>query len=134
MTVTSDVVALIGEITARYNAEYERAAVRHRLTALQAKALMLVAAESLPMRRIASTFNCDPSNVTGIVDRLERRGLVRREPSPTDRRVKNITPTDRGRQVVDDLRGSLGFAAAPLGALNEAERVQLRDLLRRMIA
>src|SRR5688500_20174556 len=42
----------------------------------------------LPMGRLAKTLSCDASNVTGLVDRLESRGLVRRRPSPEDRRVK----------------------------------------------
>ncbi|MBG0814139.1 MarR family transcriptional regulator [Planomonospora sp. ID82291] len=124
----------MGEIALRYNRRYEEAAVRHRLTALQAKALMLVAAEPLPMRRIADLFNCDPSNITGIVDRLEKRGLVRREPVPADRRVRHITLTEEGGRIVAELRGSLGFAAAPLSALTGPERTQLRDLLKRMLA
>ncbi|MFB9722298.1 MarR family winged helix-turn-helix transcriptional regulator [Planobispora longispora] len=134
MNVTGEVVALMGEIAVRYNKRYEEAAARHQLTALQAKALVLVAAEPLPMRRMARLFNCDPSNVTGIVDRLEARGFLRREPDPADRRVKNVTLTPEGRQVVRELRQSLGFAAAPLAALTESERIQLRDLLKRMLA
>src|SRR6476619_2893476 len=49
----------------------------------------------LPMGRLAETLACDASNVTGLVDRLESRGLVRRRSSATDRRVKvlDLTPT-----------------------------------------
>src|SRR5438309_11020548 len=49
----------------------------------------------LPMSRLADTLSCDASNVTGLVDRLESRGLVRRQPSRQDRRVKvlHLTPT-----------------------------------------
>ena len=36
----------------------------------------------LPMSRLADTLSCDASNVTGLVHRLESRGLVRRQPSP----------------------------------------------------
>ncbi|MEV6966278.1 MarR family transcriptional regulator [Hamadaea sp. NPDC051192] len=133
MTVTREVVQLMAEIAARFNAGYEDAAGTHQLTAMQAKLLMLVAAEPQPMRRLADEFHCDPSNVTGIADRLERRGLVVREPDPGDRRVKNVALTDAGRHVVDDLRGSLGFAAEPLRSLTEPEREQLRDLLRKML-
>src|SRR6266516_2832375 len=48
----------------------------------------------LPMSRLADTLSCDASNVTGLVDRLESRGLVRRRSSPQDRRVKvlQLTP------------------------------------------
>src|SRR5438477_7966889 len=49
----------------------------------------------LPMGQLAETLACDASNVTGLVDRLESRGLVRRRPAPQDRRVKvlELTPT-----------------------------------------
>src|SRR5947209_17383862 len=49
----------------------------------------------LPMRRLADTLSCDASNVTGLVDRLESRGLVQRQSSARDRRVKvlQLTPT-----------------------------------------
>ena len=42
----------------------------------------------IPMKQLAATLACDASNVTGLVDRLESRGLVRRLPGRTDRRVK----------------------------------------------
>src|SRR6266436_281619 len=49
----------------------------------------------IPMGQLAETLSCDASNVTGLVDRLESRGLVRRRPSAADRRVKvlDLTPT-----------------------------------------
>ena len=59
----------------------------------------------IPMGRLAETLACDASNVTGLVDRLEARGLVRRRPSAEDRRVKvlDLTPTgSRLRAVLLD--------------------------------
>jgi DNA-binding MarR family transcriptional regulator len=49
----------------------------------------------MPMGQLAETLACHASNVTGLVNRLESRGLVRRRPSPADRRVKvlDLTPT-----------------------------------------
>src|SRR5688500_13809702 len=91
--LTVEVVDLIGSVVARYHEEYERAAAAYSLTAAQARLLSLLALESLPMRRIARTLRCEPSNVTGIVDRLEARGLVDRRPVPTDRRVKVAAST-----------------------------------------
>src|SRR5256885_12140533 len=44
----------------------------------------------MPMGQLAGTLACDASNVTGLVDRLESRGLVRRRPSAADRRVKGL--------------------------------------------
>ncbi len=85
------------------------------------------------MRKIAVKLKCEPSNVTGIVDRLETRGLVERRPDPADRRVKLAAATETGRQTARELRDSLDFAREPLAELSEAERTVLRDLLRRML-
>ncbi len=85
------------------------------------------------MRKLAQRLRCEPSNVTGIVDRLETRGLVERRPDPADRRVKVAAATDEGRRVAHSLRDSLRFAREPLAGLSEEQRLTLRDLLRRML-
>src|SRR5262245_9097402 len=52
-----------------------------------------------PMGRLAETLACDASNVTGLVDRLESRGLVSRRPSPRDRRLKVLVLTPTGARL-----------------------------------
>jgi DNA-binding MarR family transcriptional regulator len=131
--LTLEVVDLIGSVVARYHEEYERAAAAHSLTGAQARLLTLLALEPLPMRRIARTLRCEPSNVTGIVDRLEARGLVERRPDPTDRRVKVAATTAQGARTARRLRESLDFAREPLAGLSRPERTVLRDLLERML-
>ncbi|MFF9338181.1 MULTISPECIES: MarR family winged helix-turn-helix transcriptional regulator [unclassified Streptomyces] len=131
--VTLEVVELIGTVVARYHQEYEEAAAAHSLTGAQARVLGLLALEPTPMRKIAEKLKCEPSNVTGIIDRLESRGLVERRPDPADRRVKLAAPTDEGRDTARRLRDALHFAREPLGGLTDAERTLLRDLLRRML-
>jgi DNA-binding MarR family transcriptional regulator len=131
--VTVEVVELIGDVVARYHMEYEEAAARHQLTGAQAKVLTLLSLEPLPMRRIAQKLRCEPSNVTGIIDRLETRGLVERRPDPADRRVKLAAPTATGAETAERLRESLDFAREPLAGLSAEERTALRDLLRRML-
>ncbi|MFF4171894.1 MarR family winged helix-turn-helix transcriptional regulator [Streptomyces sp. NPDC001744] len=131
--LTLEVVELIGTVVARYHEEYEQVAAEHSLTGAQARVLGLLSLEPLPMRRIAQKLKCEPSNVTGIVDRLEARGLVERRAAPDDRRVKLAAPTDEGRATARRLRESLDFAREPLGELTDVERTLLRDLLRRML-
>src|SRR5262245_38802718 len=55
--------------------------------------------EPRTMGEIASFLHCDPSNVTGIVDNLEEKGLAERRPSAADRRVKLIELTAAGRRT-----------------------------------
>lgn len=131
--LTLEVVELIGSVVARYHEEYEEAAAGHALTGAQAKLLSLLSLEPLPMRKLAQRLKCEPSNVTGIVDRLESRGLAERRPDPADRRVKLAAATEEGRRVARSLRESLRFAREPLAGLSEGERVALRDALRRMV-
>ncbi|CAL9317790.1 MarR family transcriptional regulator [Streptomyces olindensis] len=131
--LTLEVVELIGEVVARFHEDYESAAAEHALTGAQARLLSLLCLEPLPMRRLAQRLKCEPSNVTGIVDRLEARGLVERRPDPADRRVKVAAATEEGRRVARSLRESLRFAREPLAGLSEGERVALRDALRRML-
>ncbi|MFD2689310.1 MarR family winged helix-turn-helix transcriptional regulator [Streptomyces phyllanthi] len=131
--LTLEVVELIGTVVARYYEEYEEAAAEHALTGAQARLLSLLSLEPLPMRRLAQKLKCEPSNVTGIVDRLEARGLVERRPDPSDRRVKLAAATQEGRQLARSLRDSLDFAREPLAGLSREERLALRGLLLRML-
>ncbi|WUT08200.1 MarR family transcriptional regulator [Streptomyces sp. NBC_00704] len=132
--MTLEVVELIGEVVARFYEDYEDAAADHSLTGAQARLLSLLSLEPLPMRKLAQKLKCEPSNVTGIVDRLESRGLVERRPDPADRRVKLAAATEEGRRIARGLRESLRFAREPLAGLTEEERLVLRALLHRMLA
>ncbi|MCX5334413.1 MULTISPECIES: MarR family winged helix-turn-helix transcriptional regulator [unclassified Streptomyces] len=131
--LTLEVVELIGDVVARFYADFEDAAAEHALTGAQARLVSLLSLEPLPMRKLAHKLRCEPSNVTGIVDRLESRGLVERRPDPADRRVKLAAVTEEGRAVARSLRESLRFAREPLAGLSDAERTVFRDLLRRML-
>lgn len=55
--------------------------------------------ESLTVSEIAQRMFLSPSTVVGILDRLETRGLIRRERSNADRRVVNARATEAGRNV-----------------------------------
>ena len=79
--------------------EHEEAAALAGLTAAQAMTLMLLD-QPTSMRKFAERMGCDASNVTGIVDRLEAKGLVARKSDPADRRVKRIVRTAAGDNAV----------------------------------
>src|SRR5436853_5635426 len=72
----------------------------------------------LPMRRLADTLSCDASNVTGLVDRLESRGLVRRQPSHQDRRVKVLQLTPTGSRLRTHLLRQMTRGSLPLSRLS----------------
>src|SRR5438067_3671302 len=72
----------------------------------------------LPMSRLADTLSCDASNVTGLVDRLESRGLVRRQPSARDRRVKVLQLTPTGARLRAQLLRQMAGRSLPLSRLS----------------
>lgn len=87
-----------------------------------------------PMSEIAASLRCDNSNVTGIVDGLEARGLAERTASPGDRRVKLIALTAEGRRLRTRLMREARKPPAWLKGLSPADQRALRDLLRRATA
>lgn len=87
----------------------------------------------VPMRELATALSCDNSNVTGIVDRLEDRGLVERRPAPSDRRVKMLVVTPAGADVRDRVRERMEQPPESLAALSPAEQRLLRDLMRKAL-
>jgi DNA-binding MarR family transcriptional regulator len=87
----------------------------------------------LPMRHLATLLGCDNSNVTGLVDRLQARGLVARQPSEHDRRVKHILLTPAGRRLRAQLLDRVGRPTDGLDRLEVLEQIQLRDLLRKLL-
>src|SRR5262245_27717332 len=105
---------------------------RHGLAPQQAAAVRLLA-EPMAMGDLAEALHCDNSNVTGIVDRLEERGLVRRVPGEGDRRVKMLVLTGEGERVCRSIRAGFKEPPPELASLSREDQTALRDLLRRAL-
>jgi DNA-binding MarR family transcriptional regulator len=88
----------------------------------------------LPMSALATALQCDNSNVTGIVDRLEGAGLAERRPAEHDRRVKTIVLTDAGKAMREEVMRRAGEPPPALSALSGDELETLRDLLAKAAA
>jgi len=89
--------------------------------------------EPKPMSELAIALRCDNSNVTGIIDRLEDRGLVQRRPGEHDRRVKMLMITERGAQVRAGLAARLDEPPEALANLSPEDQRALRDIMRRAL-
>jgi DNA-binding MarR family transcriptional regulator len=87
----------------------------------------------IPMGQLAETLACDASNVTGLVDRLESRGLVRRRPSETDRRVKVLYLTPTGSKLRALLLDRMTAPPATLERLSPREQRELVRILTRLL-
>jgi DNA-binding MarR family transcriptional regulator len=105
------------------------------LTPVQAHALRrLDPQRPLAMSALAEALYCHASNVTGIVDRLESRGLVERTPGAGDRRVKTLVLTPEGAEVRDRVIELSSEPPAALAALSKSDQRALLDILRRAVA
>jgi MarR family transcriptional regulator, organic hydroperoxide resistance regulator len=103
------------------------------LSPQQAISLRLLGAGPRKMGDLAQALFCDSSNVTGIVDRLEERGLVRRESEAGDRRVKLLVLTDEGEKLRLELTKRMAAPPPPIAALSEQDQKALRDILQRAV-
>src|SRR3954452_23171451 len=101
---------------------------RHRLSMPQAFTLRLLDRPQ-PMRCLADAMRCDASNLTGIADRLEERGLVERRIDPRDRRVKLLAITPKGHRLRVSLHDGLWTDLPGASRLCPGQREQLVSLL-----
>jgi len=88
----------------------------------------------LAMSALADTLACDASNVTGVVDKMEARGLIARQGAENDRRVKVLVVTEKGRQVRRELLSRAAKAPPELAALPRQTRSLLAAGLRAFLA
>ena len=127
--------ALMQELMMGQRGRLVAIAAEFDLAPMQAIALKHIQpGEPLPMSALAGILRCDNSNVTGIVDRLEARGLVERKPGARDRRVKTLEVTPEGAEVRRQLSERLRRPPEPLAGLSADDARQLRDVLRRAVA
>src|SRR5215470_14549997 len=81
--------------------------------------------EPRAMRELAEAWECDASNATWVVDRLEKMGLAERRGVPHDRRVKLVVLTPRGVKMKSDLMEDF---LTPPAELHELDRGDLQSL------
>jgi DNA-binding MarR family transcriptional regulator len=86
------------------------------------------------MRSLAEEWECDASNATWIVDRLERLGLAERRTVPHDRRVKLVVLTPRGQKLRLELLREFHTPPPDLLGLGERDLELLERLLKKLPA
>jgi DNA-binding MarR family transcriptional regulator len=96
----TDVFTLLDQV-ARKLREIQRLTVNEiNLTAPQYQILRLLwEQDSQPFKDLAASNGCARPTMTGIVDTLEKNGLVTRQPNPTDRRSLLVTLTQQGKAL-----------------------------------
>jgi DNA-binding MarR family transcriptional regulator len=86
------------------------------------------------MNALADNMVCDASNITGVVDKLEGRGLIERKPAENDRRVKMLSVTEKGRELRKKLFAEAARPPATIAALPKDVREKLSAALRALVS
>lgn len=109
-------------------------AAEHEITGVQAMVLLILEVKKpQKMSYFSELFECDASNVTGITDRLEQVGLIRRENDLNDRRIRLIQLTDEGIVLRKKLLSELANSdAIGLDVLSKSDKNKLFEILAKL--
>jgi DNA-binding MarR family transcriptional regulator len=112
----------------------ERRAAEHDLSLIQTRLLGVLRDRRPTMQELAKHLGLDKSSVTGLVDRAERRGLVARVPSPTDRCSSLVELTEPARELASQVAAAFEADVTALVALIPApDRATLTGLISRLL-
>jgi DNA-binding MarR family transcriptional regulator len=91
--------------------------------------------ETLQMNEIATLLSCDPSNVTGIIDRMFAQKYIERQEKPHDRRAKLVSLTPEGIKIREELIDRIADNTPQIfGNINEENKEQLTQLLLKVLS
>lgn len=127
-----ELCGLVARLNQRLDAHIRRVADELGITASQAIALRELSAP-MTLTELADRMSCEASNAGYVVDRMEKQGLVQRQPHPTDRRAKTLTLTEDGQRCRSNVLDALS-REAPIDALSNGEQDALLGLLRKATA
>ncbi|MBO2465274.1 MarR family winged helix-turn-helix transcriptional regulator [Actinomadura violacea] len=128
------VVAALVRSSFLVDAVYAASAREYGLTQQQGQLLCVLMGRSYGMGELGATLGLAKSSLTGLVDRTERNGLVRREPDPRDTRAVRVALTARGAELVDEFYTETCRRIDELPAgLSPRERETLAGLLGRVV-
>ncbi len=105
------------------------------ITPVQYAALAAVAAlPGVDQASLAGQIAYDRTTITGVVERLEGKGLVTRRVSTRDRRARELEITQAGREMLDRIRPAVDAAQEQIvGGLSADEAADLKRLLRKAV-
>jgi DNA-binding MarR family transcriptional regulator len=114
---------------------YAQICADHDLTSAQATLLCVIRDQSLGMGELAQELDMAKNALSGLVDRMERRGLVRREARQHDRRAITLSTTALGKEIVGALYADVSDRMTDVaGALPADERRRFADAVARITA
>ncbi|MDL4813315.1 MarR family winged helix-turn-helix transcriptional regulator [Actinomadura opuntiae] len=128
------VVAALVRSSFLVDAVYAASAREYGLTQQQGQLLCVLMGRSYGMSELGATLGLAKSSLTGLVDRTERNGLVRREPDPRDTRAVRVALTAHGAKLADEFYAETCRRIDELpSGLSAEERDTLAELLGRVV-
>ncbi|EHN73053.1 MarR family winged helix-turn-helix transcriptional regulator [Streptomyces coelicoflavus] len=128
------VVAALVRSAFLVNAVYAESGREFGVTPQQGQLLCVLMARPYGMGELGATLRLAKSSLTGLVDRTERNGLVRREPDPRDTRAVRVALTERGDELAGEFYAETCRRIEDLpAALDPADRDMLAHLLGRIV-
>jgi DNA-binding MarR family transcriptional regulator len=114
---------------------YAEALASWEITPGQTRALGIICHHGpIRLSALAEHLAIVPRSTTQVVDALEVRGLIQRQPDPTDRRATTVTATPEGVRLHAVLHQARGEASeAHFAALSAADRGELERILRQLL-
>lgn len=134
-TLAGQVWTLMFDYLIRSAPHRTRSLSKRSLTPNDSRALFSLSVdEGRTMRALADRWECDPSNATWIIDRLEKLGLAERRAVPEDRRVKLVVLTAKGDKTRAALLKEFHTPPPDLAALDRTDLESLHHVLAKLMA
>ncbi|MEW2545087.1 MarR family transcriptional regulator [Streptomyces sp. NPDC047002] len=128
------IVDSLAQLSFLVQAELGKVAAEQGLSVIQLRLLGVLRDREPGMQELARHLGLDKSSMTGLVDRAERRGLVRRTRAPHDGRSVRVSLTDEGREVARRLTEDAGRRVGALAAhLTDARRALLSSVASELV-
>ncbi|TMR91565.1 MarR family winged helix-turn-helix transcriptional regulator [Nonomuraea basaltis] len=126
--------ALLNQVGRELGTALDRAFARFGLTTQQAALLLHVADQPTSPSRLTDALGTDTAGMTRLLDRLETKGLLRRQRHAQDRRAITIEVTDTGRDLLPHLPPIFGRANTQLfDGFSTEEIIACTAMLQRML-
>jgi DNA-binding MarR family transcriptional regulator len=129
-TQPAELIEALSRVALGVQRAHDRSASEYGVSPVLARMLRVLGEGAPTLNELAAALVLDKSSTSGLVDRAQQRGLVRRVPSQRDRRCVRVRLTSAGRELSDDIWVLHSEAlAALLEPLASGERAQLAAAL-----
>jgi DNA-binding MarR family transcriptional regulator len=129
-----ELVEALGAVAFAVMGAMTKLAAERDVSLTQLRMIGILRDRRLTISELAGALGLDRSSVSGLVDRTEKRGLVQREPNPTDARSVHVTLSAEGEAAFAFGAAEMAGMLSPLiDGLRPAEVERLTALLERML-